>query len=240
MKKERGGEREKLERKRQQLLREALRYVMPADKARKVCDALLRAFGSFDGVFAAPEGALREIPGMEPEAVRFLQLVTELARTRLEERAWGLQRVTDTSSAVEVFRPSFLERKTEAVALLLLDGRGRVLYNDILCQGSFSETPFHMRDVLQLCIEYRTCDVYLAHNHPSGTALPSESDLLVTSRLLEALGTIDAALQDHIIFACENYFSFAASGLLLQQRSLSESSRAAEMNDLRKMWDTIS
>ncbi len=240
MKKAREEAMKKLEQKRQQLLRETLRYVMPADKARRMCDTLLRTFDSFDGIFAAPENVLREACSMGPEAAHFLQLVTELSRVRLEERAWSLRRVTDTDSAVEVFQPHFLERKSEAVALLLLDNWGRVLYNDIFCRGSFTETPLHMRDVLQLCIEYKCCDMFLAHNHPSGTMMPSESDLLVTGRLLETMREIDVTIQDHIIFAGENRFSFLSSGLLYRLRNIYESAKITEMNDFHKLWRLIS
>ena len=41
----------------------------------------------------------------------------------------------DTQSAGDLFRPKFLGRSTEAVGLMLLDGRGRLLYNGILAEG---------------------------------------------------------------------------------------------------------
>ncbi len=223
------------EESRQELLREALEYVLPGEQAHRACSSLLRALGSFDGIFAAPEEVLRGIPNVGPEAAKFLGLVIRLSRAYLEERSWNLIRVYDTASAVELFRPKFLGRKTEGVCLMLLDGRGRVVYNDIVFEGSFSEAPFHLRHVLRLCIEYRVDQVFLAHNHPSGMAFPSQNDLLVTDRLLVALDSISTVLCDHIIFAGDSYYSFAASGVLDRQEDIVRQSQIDQTKTVRRL-----
>ena len=148
------------------------------------------------------------------EAARYLHVTTELARVYLEDKSQGLKRVYDTDSAVELFRPKFLGRKTEAVCLLLLDSRGRLLYNDILSEGSVSAVPIYIRRLLQLCILYDAQHVILAHNHPSGNAAASRNDITATHQVEMALESIDATLNDHIIFAGEDYNSFARSGWL--------------------------
>lgn len=220
---------------RQRLLREALAFVLPQGTADAACENLLSAFGSFDGIFAAPEEVLREIPCMTADSARFLQLVIRLSQTYLEERSWNLQRIYDTASAVEMFRHKFLGRKTEAVCLMLLDGRGRMVYNEIICEGSLSEVPLYLRQVLQLCIEYKVEEVFLAHNHPSGMALPSQNDLVVTDRLLIALNSINVVLCDHIIFADESYYSFLESGILTRQEDIMRQSQLAETESVRRL-----
>ena len=92
----------------------------------------------------------------------------------LEDSSRDLKHVYDTDSAVELFRPKLLGRTTEAVCLMLLDGQARLLYNDILSEGSISAVPVYIRRLLQLCIRYDAQHVLLAHNHPSGVALPSD------------------------------------------------------------------
>lgn len=226
---------EKEEQKRMQLLQEALRYVLPEKKSEKVTQALLESFHSFDGIFSAPAEVLREVPGFGQEGADFLGLVVRLAQTYLEERTWNLQRVYDTASAVELFRPKFLGRRTEAVCIMLLDSRGRMVYNDVICEGSISEVPLRLRQVLQLCIAYQVDEVFLAHNHPSGLALPSQNDLLVTDRLLVALEGIEVSLCDHIIFAGDGYYSLAESGILGRQQGIARRAQADEVEQVRKL-----
>lgn len=216
------------------LLREALGYVLPAPEAEQANAALLSAFGGFGGVFAAPESELLRVPGLGEETARFLGLVTALSRAYLEERAGDLRRIYDTDSAVEVFRPKFLGRKTEAVCLLLLDGRGRLVYNDIVCEGAVSEVPLYIRRLLQLCIEYDVEDVMVAHNHPSGNPAPSRNDLVMTDRLEQALESIDAQLCDHIIITDDDYYSFAKSGMLEVQRQSRQRSGKKRMDEVRE------
>ena len=231
--KRQGGSFEEAQRCR--VLREALAYVLPAGEAERACDRLLEALGSFDGIFCAPEEVLREIPGVGPEAAKFLRLIIRLSQTYLEERSWNLQRIYDTPSAVEMFRPKFLGRKTEAVCLMLLDGRGRMVYNDIICEGSISEVPLYLRQVLQLCMEYQVEEVFLAHNHPSGVAFPSQNDLLITDRLLVALDSINVVLCDHIIFADESYYFFLGSGVLTRQEDIMRQAQYEETESVRKL-----
>lgn len=200
------------EEKRRKVLQETLSYVLPAGEAERTCKQLLDTLGSFDGIFCAPEEALREIPGLGEEPARFFRLVIELSQAYLEERSWNLQRIYDTPSAVEMFRPKFLGRKTEAVCLMLLDGRGRMIYNDIICEGSFSEVPLYLRQVLRLCIEYQVDEVFLAHNHPSGVAFPSPEDIVATTQIQTALDSIGICFADHIIAADGDFVSMRQDG----------------------------
>lgn len=195
------------------LLRQVLEYFMPIPKAEEVAATLLDRFGGFEGVFLAPQEELARTVG--EQAARYLRLTTHLARAYLEEKNQGLKRVYDTESAVELFRPKFLGRSTEAVCLMLLDGRGRLIYNDVLSEGSITAVPIYIRRLLQLCILYDAQNVLLAHNHPSGNAAPSRNDMIATRQVEMALESIDATLNDHIIFAGEDHLSFAQSGWLV-------------------------
>ena len=53
----------------------------------------------------------------------------------------------------------------------------------------------------------------LAHNHPSGIALPSHEDIAATERLSAALDAVGVILADHIIVSDEDFVSMAASGV---------------------------
>ena len=56
--------------------------------------------------------------------------------------------------------------------------------------------------------------VVLAHNHPSGLALPSRDDRIATRMVREALDAVGIRLADHVIVADNDYVSMAESGLL--------------------------
>lgn len=59
------------------------------------------------------------------------------------------------------------------------------------------------------------CDgILLAHNHPSGLARPSRTDLAATRRIAQMLMPLGIRLHDHLIFGGAACFSFRAAGLL--------------------------
>ncbi len=220
------------EAERRHLLQAALGYLLPAPKAEEAAAALLERFGGFEGVFLAPEEELARTVG--EQAARYLRLTTDLARAYLEDKSKDLKRVYDTTSAVDLFRPKFLGRTTEAVCLMLLDGRGRLIYNDVLSEGSITAVPIYIRRLLQLCILYDAQNVLLAHNHPSGSAAPSRNDITATRQVEMALESIDATLNDHIIFAGEDYLSFAKSGWLINVKRDIRLRRREELRTTRE------
>ena len=220
------------EAERRHLLQAALGYLLPAPKAEEAAAALLERFGGFEGVFLAPEEELARTVG--EQAARYLRLTTDLARAYLEDKSKDLKRVYDTTSAVDLFRPKFLGRTTEAVCLMLLDGRGRLIYNDVLSEGSITAVPIYIRRLLQLCILYDAQNVLLAHNHPSGSAAPSRNDITATRQVEMALESTDATLNDHIIFAGEDYLSFAKSGWLINVKRDIRLRRREELRTTRE------
>ena len=219
------------------LLGEALGFLLPGTKAQQGAESLWERFGGFEGVFLAPQEELALVLG--EEAARYLYLTMDLARAYLENSASGLKRVYDTQSAVDLFRPKVLGRSTEAVGLMLLDGRGRLLYNGILAEGSVSSVPIYIRRLLQLCISYDAQNVMLAHNHPSGNAAASRNDIVATRQVEMALESVDATLNDHIIFAGEDTLSFAKCGWLAAVKREIRARRQEELNAAREQERSV-
>ena len=71
-----------------------------------------------------------------------------------------------------------------------------------------------VRKVVENAILHAASSVILAHNHPSGVALPSPDDHAATDRVRTALESIDVRLEDHIIVADHDFISFSESGYL--------------------------
>lgn len=53
----------------------------------------------------------------------------------------------------------------------------------------------------------------MAHNHPSGIALPSKNDIEATISLRQMFKPLGILLIDHLIFSENDYVSLADSGL---------------------------
>ena len=70
-----------------------------------------------------------------------------------------------------------------------------------------------MRRIVETALATNATSVVLAHNHPSGLAIPSGEDIQTTRRVAMALETVEILLADHIIVADGDFVSMVESGL---------------------------
>lgn len=219
------------------LLREALEFILPPEKAEGAAQSMWRTWGSFGNIASAPEESLAAAAGRD--AARYLRLTLELARACLEEQTDGVKRVTDKQTAIELFLPMYLGRRAEAVGVILLDSGRRVIYSGIVCEGAVSAVPLYVRRLVRLCIDYDADSFILAHNHTSGSVQPSKQDILTTKQLELALGCIEVRLKDHIILTDSDQFSFFESGLLQTMAVESLAERRMELTQTLDLADEL-
>jgi len=68
--------------------------------------------------------------------------------------------------------------------------------------------------IVEGALKYRAATVILGHNHPGGLPEPSENDDAVTGEIKNALRTVGISLQEHVIVAPDDYFSYWQTGQL--------------------------
>jgi DNA repair protein RadC len=67
--------------------------------------------------------------------------------------------------------------------------------------------------VVKQALTDNAASVIFAHNHPSGIAEPSQSDIQITERLKKALALVDIRVLDHVIVG-DNPTCFSERGLI--------------------------
>lgn len=116
-----------------------------------------------------------------------------------------LQSILKTESPVD--------RDKEHFWTIGLNTRNVVKYVDLTSLGTLNASLVHPREVFRLAIMKGTCSIVIGHNHPSGDSEPSEEDLRITRRLVEAGKILGIEVLDHIIIADNTHLSFKAKGL---------------------------
>ena len=97
---------------------------------------------------------------------------------------------------------------------LFLDNRHGLISVEDLFHGTIDGASVHPREIVRRCIELNAAAVILAHNHPSGTTQPSQSDLRITQRVKEAVALVDVRVLDHLVVGGDQAYSFASHGLI--------------------------
>ena len=98
--------------------------------------------------------------------------------------------------------------------MVYLDRDQRYLDDTIIAYGSAACIPVRLRDVFARALKVGASGILVAHNHPSGVAEPSSTDLVLTKQLKEALALLDITVLDHFVVSQGTTVSLAARGLL--------------------------
>ncbi len=191
-----------------------LYFAIPRRDTNPIAHALMERYGSLSAVLAAPMEDLQKVDGIGESAATLLRLVPQLAkRARLAES--GQDTVLNTADRAGAYLlERFSGEKNEVVYQLCLDRKGKLLACKKLGEGGVSNADLNIRVLMKNAILTSASAVILAHNHPSGVALPSGEDYAATERAQKALATIGVALTDHIIVADEDFVSMSDSGYL--------------------------
>ncbi len=197
-----------------QILEMLLFYGLPRADTNPIAHELLNRFGSIIDVCDAPLEELIKIKGITQNVAVLLKFIPQFSRYYANRQAETQSRVYDTESAYNLIKPQFIGKKDENVVLILLDSKGRVLYCDVISEGNINTVPLYIRKIITLASAYNAAGAIIAHNHPSGSVMPSPGDIAATKKLFAAFETIDVSLHDHIIYAYPDTFSMKDSGLL--------------------------
>ncbi|WP_303318161.1 DNA repair protein RadC [Flavivirga abyssicola] len=157
---------------------------------------------------------LMEFKGIGEAKAISIAAALELGRRRRIEDALERSKITSSRSAFELMQPKIGELKHEEFWIIYLNNSNKVIQKNQLSKGGITGTLVDVRLVLKNALEVGATGLILAHNHPSGTLKPSESDKQITKKLKKAAQSIDIKVLDHLIITEKAYFSFSDETLL--------------------------
>ena len=195
-----------------QVLELLLFYAIPQRDTNPIAHALLNHFGSLSVVLDADVAELKKVPGISDHSATLLALVTELCRYYQVDSAQRVEILTTLDACGAYLVPRFFGRTRETVFLLCLDAKCKVLCCKEVGEGSVNSASISVRKIVETALAANATTVILAHNHPSGVAVPSGEDAQTTRRIAAALSAVEVHLADHIIVADGDYVSMVQSG----------------------------
>ena len=190
------------------LLRTGSRGQSAMDLAR----ALINKYGGLRELFAASANELTAMHGMGE--AKFVQLVAarELGSRYLAERLHRTQALQSPMDAADFLTHKLRDLPHEVFAAVFLDNRHRVLKYEQLFTGTINGASVHPREVVKRALALNAAAMIVAHNHPSGVAEPSRSDIAITERLKNALNLVEIRLLDHLIVGDNGCLSLSELG----------------------------
>lgn len=187
---------------------------IPRRDVKPIAKRLIRRFGSFAEVLAAPPHLLTEIDGVG-ESVALDLKVVEAAGRRLARGSVAKRPVLSSWSAVlEYCRTAMAFADREEFRLLFLDKRNALIADEVQQRGTVDHTPVYPREVVKRALELAATAVILVHNHPSGDPTPSSADISMTRQIIDVAKPLGIAVHDHIIVGREGHASMKGLRLI--------------------------
>lgn len=187
-------------------------YAIPRKNTNPLAHRLLDRYMNIAGVCDAPIDELMKEFGLSKSAAVYIKMLPEMSRLYNESKL-SYDNVIDYENLGEMFRTKFIGRTNEAVALMLGDAKGKMIYFNIISKGSLNSTDMPAKKIVDLALRHNAKTAFLAHNHPSGSAFPSRSDLESTQIIRNTLLGVGVELVDHFIITTEDYVSLRESGI---------------------------
>lgn len=154
---------------------------------------------------------LKDVKGLGPAKACEIIACFELGKRLLKGKVAGLYlKPEDVWKELKDIR----DYKKEHFVIFYLDSRNQEIKREVISVGSLNANLVHPREVFEPAVKNLAAQVIVAHNHPSGDSEPSEDDLTISKRLIEAGKILGIEVMDHIIVSRNGYFSFKEKGLM--------------------------
>lgn len=187
-------------------------YCVPRRDTNPLAHKLLAHFGKLYNVLEASYEELLKVEGVNENIATYLTLVHAAGRYYVKNRTQENVILTTIDQCGDYLMPYFHGLQNETVFLLCLDAKCKVLACKKVGEGSVNSASISIRKIVETALNCNAVSVVLAHNHPSGLAIPSVEDIQTTRRLGRALNSVEIVLADHIVVAEDEFVSIVQSG----------------------------
>jgi DNA repair protein RadC len=138
----------------------------------------------------------------------------ELGRRRKEADGPDVLKIVTSAEAFAVLQPVFADLNHEEFWILILNQANYLIGKQLISKGGMAGTVADPKIIFKTALEHNAAYVILAHNHPSGSLKPSQQDINITKKMVEAGRMLDLYVLDHLIVTDKLFYSFGDEGLI--------------------------
>jgi len=157
---------------------------------------------------------LMKVRGIGKAKAAIIISALELGRRRKGQNSLKKMKLSSSGSVFELMQPLIGELEHEEFWILLLNNANKLKFKWRLSMGGITATLVDVRLIYKKALEQGATSIILCHNHPSGNLKPSQSDIILTKKVIHGGGILDIKVLDHIIVTECDYYSFADDGKL--------------------------
>jgi len=181
----------------------------------EVARQLINHFGTIREISQAPVSELSRFEGIGKARATRLRASFELGRRRSLMNGAATPFLRRSQEGVNEFRKYFdPSLQYEQFYMLCLNRGNRLICVERISEGGITGTVVDPKKVFIKALEKLATGIILSHNHPSGVTKPSEEDIRITDKIVQAGKFLEIQVLDHLILTETEYFSFSDNGLI--------------------------
>lgn len=185
-----------------EVLEYLLYFSIPRKDTNELAHRLIQHFGSFCNVLDASEEELCKVEGIGPASARLIAGIRKFDQYYLLQQRQGHARPLNSEEArIEYVKPLFYSEHNEICYLIAMNDQYMPLRDIRVSEGVPNHVGINTRKMAREAVASGCTCAFLAHNHPTGLAVPSSADVYATRLAAGALQPLGIHLVDHIIVA---------------------------------------
>lgn len=197
-----------------EMLELVLFRAIPRQDVKPLARHLIDQFGDFNRVVTASSTRLKEVQGVGQAVVTELKIIEAAAQRLARARVLSRPVLSDWTALLDYCHTAMAHGEVEQFRVLYLDRKNLLIGDEEQARGTVDHVPVYPREIIRRALELNASALILVHNHPSGDPTPSESDIAMTARIVQAADCMGITVHDHLIIGKSRELSFRSQGLL--------------------------
>ncbi|MDR2879784.1 MAG: DNA repair protein RadC [Fusobacteriales bacterium] len=192
-----------------------LTYTVLRKDCKNIAKQLLLKYKNINNFFALDKNEFISNKNISERTYVLFRVIGDIIEKKLYNDI-SIQRIklSNNKKLIQYLKYNLGSKKIEIFKVLFLNTQNELIKDENLFYGTLDKSAVHPREFIKKVLDNDAKSVILVHNHPSGALKPSESDILITSKLKHLLEKLEIKLLDHIIVSPNGYFSFLEGGIL--------------------------
>jgi DNA repair protein RadC len=183
-------------------------------ESKEVAEKLLDLFKRIGKVISADFHELKNVTGMNNSAIATIFCIRETIERMFKDDLKELPIIGTQKKLIEYLRVTIGQLSIENFRVIYFDKKSHIIDEYIQDAGTVNRAPLYVREVIKRALLVNAASIIIAHNHPGGSAKPSQYDESLTKTLALACSSMEIELVDHIIITEKSYFSVVENKLL--------------------------
>lgn len=144
---------------------------------------------------------------LDDNQIASILTIIELTKRSLKSNLKSMM-VTSSNQLARKLQGELGAEKQEVLKAIYLDNSNRIIEEREIFRGSSNKSLATPKEILHYACKNMAASVILAHNHPSGSVRPSQTDDVTTRNIKNACDALEIVLLDHIIVSKDSYYSY--------------------------------